>query len=661
MRSISFTNLLTMDQVSHTLGLVNDYFRFVTGFFEVISTSAPHIYHSALLLSPKTSSVRRLYERYAHPLTRIVQGIPTSWDPIIATTKWSHPILRPVWSPCGRFIAIRGSTTGMGTHILDAVTHKQLKLFARQEGSTQLFTFSTGSRLLTWLGRDSLGFLSWDIRTGILFSIILLGEGRSPRDARSITYSGCGNMFGVLFKSRTDTVIDVYSVLPDEDSDEPIYSHTVEGPVTDTIWTHGECIRFATLEPRSVTVWEVGFTSEHPAAKVESVQTPNDFDPWREFVFLPTPFRLAFVLGRAVIVWDAQRSEVLLNFVGGREPRKMTFSPNGRFFACGTDGPEVYLWKESPTGYILHLTLISNSGHHSRPREPLISPDGQSIIVSHGPVLQSWSTADSSVLPSGVHPTQTSRPPQRFILGFSPDESLAATGRLANDTVTVLDLKSGALRLVIDAGMKIRGLRVAENTIVVVGDGTIVTWPLPLGDGVLNLTVNESVRKITFDHPTPLEFSPTPAASISPDFNQIAVVDAAAGLRIYDVSTGKRLAGVESRGDMPWLALEGHEVWCCSTAGKWEGWAIVKYRGFDVTKLERLDPAGGPPGGFPWQSPRGYKITGDGWILGTSGKQLLWLPPHWRSGETDMAWSGRFLALLHPELPEAVVMELLQE
>ncbi|KAF9642334.1 hypothetical protein BDM02DRAFT_3063629, partial [Thelephora ganbajun] len=66
--------------VSLTLDLVTDCFRFVMGFFEIISTSCPHIYHSALPLCPRESIVRGLYEPHARPLTRIVRGLPNSWD-----------------------------------------------------------------------------------------------------------------------------------------------------------------------------------------------------------------------------------------------------------------------------------------------------------------------------------------------------------------------------------------------------------------------------------------------------------------------------------------------------------------------------------------------------------------------------------------------------
>ena len=40
------------------------------------------------------------------------------------------------------------------------------------------------------------------------------------------------------------------------------------------IRTHGEPLRFATVNPESITTWEVEFTSIYQTAVVESYQTP---------------------------------------------------------------------------------------------------------------------------------------------------------------------------------------------------------------------------------------------------------------------------------------------------------------------------------------------------------------------------------------------------
>ena len=75
-------------------------------------------------------------------------------------------------------------------------------------------------------------------------------------------------------------------------------------------------------------------------------------------------------------------------------------------------------------------------------------------------------------------------------------------------------------------------------------------------------------------------------------------------------------------------------------------------------ELEPLVDIEDPPEGYPWASSCGHRVTDDWWILGPDGKRLLMLPPPWQSYPVDRVWKGRFLALLHRELPEPVLLEL---
>ena len=87
------------------LDTTGDCLRFVTEFFEVISQSAPHIYHSALLLAPRSSIVWRLYSQQTHSVARVVTGIAASWDSCASVRAVETDGL--VWSPCGQFIAVK--------------------------------------------------------------------------------------------------------------------------------------------------------------------------------------------------------------------------------------------------------------------------------------------------------------------------------------------------------------------------------------------------------------------------------------------------------------------------------------------------------------------------------------------------------------------------
>ncbi|KAF9644375.1 hypothetical protein BDM02DRAFT_3122013 [Thelephora ganbajun] len=231
--------------------------------------------------------------------------------------------------------------------------------------------------------------------------------------------------------------------------------------------------------------------------------------------------------------------------------------------------------------------------------------------------------------------------------------------------VTVLDLNSGIPRLTIDTGMKVHAVGVAGSSIVIVGEGKIVTWNVPAGNGVLNprANVNDCVLTTTFDHPSFPQSALQPTTSLSPSLRRIAMVEwCSVGpnrLRLYDVPTGQYLASVETLAHThPWFSLDEREVLCVIGKDIVKRWKIIEGSGSDITMLEHLESSAHPPGGFPWKSSRGYEVTGGGWVLSPSGKRLLWLPPRWRSDERYRLWSGRFLALLDRGLPETVVLEL---
>ena len=92
--------------------ITTDCLRFVTEFFDIISKSACHIYHSALQLTPKSSIVWKLYSQWiSSPVARVVTGIPASWDSCIASAGTTEYVHCAVWSPCGQFIAAGFSKT----------------------------------------------------------------------------------------------------------------------------------------------------------------------------------------------------------------------------------------------------------------------------------------------------------------------------------------------------------------------------------------------------------------------------------------------------------------------------------------------------------------------------------------------------------------------
>ena len=640
-----FTDL---NQESRTLDLINDCFRLVTGFFEVINLSAPHIYHSVLPLSPKESMVQTLYRSQINPLARVIQGAPVEWESSFANAIFLDEVEAAVWSSCSRFIAVAiwGSDKVI---VLDGATLEQLHTMHPQSHDARWdkLIFSPDSHLLTaYYSTDTSNIVSWDLQTGGLISSISM-EG--AEGYKLITYSECGTMLGVLFNKNTIITYNTSSGIQ-------ISSCSIQqSPVT--IWTHGEHLQFATIESRSITIWQVSFISNCAPTQVGSLPTPDNLS-MEEPVFLPSLNYLAFIHQGRVVVWDAQHQKSVLNSTDIGDIQNISFSPNGNFLACGTNGPQFYLWKKSPDEYLLHGTHMSNV----KVATPVISPSresiitsGNSVITKGGSILQLWHATHSSNISA-----QPSQQKKDFLLEFFPNQPLVAVTQRLGKVVSILDIKSGNPQLVIDAGTEICGIGVIGRKFIVVCDRKIITWELPVGDCTSNIqwNVENSVQTTEFEHPQLVEQL---HASISPDLNYVAIgslVYYTGALSIYDIHTGEQLVAAGSMGSIPEFTPNGNEVCCVTGSGIVDKWAIVKDDGSKAVVLENIWRGRKVQSGLSWHSSCGCQVTDDGWVVDSRGKQLLWLPHQWQSTQVKRRWSGKFLAVFPSGLTEPLILEL---
>ena len=642
-------------QESPTLDLARDYSRFVIAFFDLINTSAPHIYISALTLSPRMSMVYEVYKQYVRPLARVVHGLQTLWEPVVATAYHNDPVTLAAWSPCDTLIAVVRSGA---VEVRDAVTLNPLSTFRSPPGFRALLTFSPDSRLLTQLTHE--GPVTWDLQTGGSIRATLPKGLSSGFSDTSSTYSVDGKILAIPCwdKSRQATFIATYDLFS-----LCTYPHPVpEGRLLNPIWTHGEFLRFATVKPGQITIWQVEFTLEHPPQAVESLPSPDeiaDTDAFTGYLFLPALSRLAVTLHPTLLVWDARDSKFLLKPLSGCA-RRMTFSSDGRFFAyiLVTDCDEVHVRKESPAGYILHQKAVFPSIPSSAGL--LLSPNGESIITFIRSTIHLWHTKHS-ILPSD--PTPVGRA-ENFIIGFSPDEASATFARRTGNTVTVIDLQSRDTRLTIDTGLEVICLGVNGSTIAVVSDEKVVSWNLVAGKARAN--VDDSV----WMPPPDLLPQGFHYALVSPDLSRVIAFQQHSKprhsyLKMYDTSTWKCLASTTVEGVLlsePWFTPDGREIWRTGSPIRPSplGLRIIDEGKSGIIKLQPLEGTELPPGGLPWRSSRGFEVTDDGWILSSTQKRLLWLPHGWRSGERSRRWTGRFLGLGHAELNEPVILEFFE-
>ena len=231
--------------------------------------------------------------------------------------------------------------------------------------------------------------------------------------------------------------------------------------------------------------------------------------------------------------------------------------------------------------------------------------------------------------------------------------------RKENSTVMVLDLKSGTPHLTIDTSIEVYGLRVIENTVVVIGDTKVITWNLPGGDYIPNARVNceDCTQMIHFGNGH--EGGRLVSTSISLDLHFIALTkDWDHCLYVYETSSGQCLVKLWTDADWVWFAPDGHTIWCTSHDGRADAWVIT---GSDRINLVHRTPVVDiehPPHGHPWQSSHGYQVMNGKWALSPDRKRLLMLPPAWQSPGVYQVWNGQFLALLNGSLSEPVILDL---
>ena len=599
---------------------------------------------------------------------RLVRGVPVSWDPHNAATRRYPNTKLAVWSPCNRFIAI-SQWDATKVYTLDSATLQQLQSLEfppRIPASSQALIFSPDGRILTCSGGIDRGvfIISWDLQTGGVVSAITR-RGPGGQKGSRITYSTNGKTVGVLHHFDFASFISIYHVVSGVHMHDIHYGarkdrHSVADPPPYDIWTYGEYLRFATLEKTTISVWEVEFIAGARSAKVETLSVPDRFvkdhsqriGDVPEFManaqFLPALCRFAFGYfdrTSAVLVWGARGSKPLLQHTYTGPFPGMAFSSDGRFFACSSGGQEIYLWKESPTGYMLHEKLVCDNHQGSTTSMPLFSPNGESVIVIGHSTIQSWYITPSSTL------TQAPQRKEDFILDFHPDSTLAVVARQRDQAVTVLDLNTGVPRLTIDASTEVYGFRVTGNAVTVIGDGRVITWNVP-GGNCTRMGIEDSVQTINF---AVREAGEVIAASISVDFRHVALLRKREALRDRELciySTSRTHVAHFMVWDTLWFPPNGQNFWCAASNEAQLYTIAGRKATASASGVEHLPPE------CPWRPLRGYQVTSGGWILSGGGELLLMLPPSWQSEATQRVWNGKFLGLVHGVLPEPVIIEL---
>lgn len=443
------------------LKTARDCFYFVTTFFEPISASAMHIYHSALELCPLSSIVRKLYYRSPHHITsspRVIAGSPDSWDQTISISSKDYDNGLCAWSPCGRFVAVR---TQSAIEIRNQLTLELLTVLQPTESSPLL----TGSLAYSPDGRSiacasGVGVLIWDIQTGGVARGI---EGKvgstSPvwlSDGRICTIRRKDGAWGVYMHDFSSGLRPLFvgRLRPQVDVDSWVEKQS--------LWVYKKSL-FVTAAHRDlrelhIDVLEVGCA----LTKLHSFHVALSPEFSCGISFSPATRHVSISTGASLRIVNSWNSDCLLEETG--DFRSASFSPDGCLFAASKEGG-VFVWKHMSNRYILWKDFRCRGSAHFLQFSPI--PTSTSLLARHGNALQVWRLQDPPTAP------QTRR---ELYTALSRTGSHIAMAYQSERVVTITDLRSPKISQSVDTGLEVEGLTITGNVLLVVGSREAVAW-----------------------------------------------------------------------------------------------------------------------------------------------------------------------------------------
>jgi WD40 repeat protein len=178
--------------------VIDDCYRFVLGFFDVIEESAMHIYHSALPWSPTSSLIRKLYQKHITTEVKLVNAIDAHWNSYIRTIPVRNSINQIVFSHGGSALAV--------------VSRNHVEIF---ETATGLATFELDERVISvaftpdndmLVGGFSDGSVRiWDVQTkhGVQSFV------GHVKKVLSVAFSPCGTM---IVSGSLDKTVRIWNI-----------------------------------------------------------------------------------------------------------------------------------------------------------------------------------------------------------------------------------------------------------------------------------------------------------------------------------------------------------------------------------------------------------------------------------------------------------------
>ncbi|KAF9650050.1 hypothetical protein BDM02DRAFT_3112640 [Thelephora ganbajun] len=445
------------------LDTARDYSHFVRMFFEPISVSATHIYHSALELSPLSSIVRKQYYCQRHnSLPRVIVGTTRSWERGIAIPS-KNRCLSYAWSLCGQFIATQDFEAveirdSLGFGLLSTLRLTKHTLDKR----TSLLAYSTNGRFIASLSDTSL--VIWDIQTGGVAKETDCGAAEN----RSLLWSLDGSTIGIV--GRKAQRIGAYIVHAFDVASGATHSPgTLESRSKPHLWTHGTSFRVMTVKWHNLG-WTIDIFEVGPIlTKIESFYIELWKYPEIES-FSQTTYRIFCSRYRHSAIVDIRDSRYLLEEEGGYH-MSHCFSSDGSFFAA-TTMRSVCIWTYTADGYARwrEFPILRLTG------DLQFSPTSSSLLGRTNGIARLWRLDG---LPTDAHRESDGQ------LVIPSRGGCVAASHKGDSAITIINLLSQIPPCVVDTGVAIEKLVLTGNILLALCSKTITAWRLT-GEGMVD-------------------------------------------------------------------------------------------------------------------------------------------------------------------------------
>jgi len=598
-------NQVTEDE--ELLDTARDCLHFVTKFFEPINLSATHIYHSALEISPLQSTIRKLYYHQRHSqFPRVVAGTPGSWNQsvkISASGGFSYRYFD--WSPCGQlFAASYGKTIG----IWDPLSSELLSTFTKSGTySIDELSYSPDGHSLASLSNTAL--IIWDIQTGGVASEIAYSS--TYKNELLLVWSLDGQTIGTIFQLPLDTTL----WIPYTAASYGIHVYDVASGIKRSpgilqsrnepyLWGHGKSFQIMTTEWDNkafvINIFEVGSIltkiKSFNIKLLDSLVGSLCSHVWGESPgiksFSPATYRVSALVHNQLQILDIQNSECLLEQNG--DFKSHCYSSDGNLFVASLLNT-VHIWKHTSSHYIPWRQFpTQNSGGFCLK----FSPTSSSILRDSWDSLQVWHLDGPLIV--------THCDSHRPLAILAHCGAYMVTGCEGDSTITIINPLSQTPLQLINTGIKIEGLTLTGNILLVLGSGMIAAWLLTeegMVDSVLAKRIadkNSSIWAVS-SCDFPMFFAR----------DQVMIMDWERRVHVYHTGTGEILKPLQE---------PPHHQYVSGSVQY--GQHYPHYLGLDMYI---------PKEGWPIS----FITLHEGWVKDPEGKHQLWIPVEWRSPMLD--------------------------